>query len=155
MVFPHLPERVLRQYGHVQSIPRDPVISARPLMNAFQIQHAFQDYLVKNYVTLQMRGPRFQNSWDNELGYIAWFYSVSHPKLWPPVEGGPPRPANVEVLIEGDDARNVEICRKVRSNIKASLDNGPDLELYEQTLQKAYDDLDLATTYQVRQKGTQ
>ncbi|MCH85630.1 putative IMP dehydrogenase/GMP reductase, partial [Trifolium medium] len=106
MVFPHLPERVLRQYGHVQSIPRDAVISARPLMNAFQIQHAFQDYLVKNYVTLQMRGPRVQSSWDSEPGYIAWIYSVSHPKLWPPVEGGPPRTANVEVLIEEDGARN-------------------------------------------------
>ncbi|MCI79011.1 hypothetical protein A2U01_0100282, partial [Trifolium medium] len=29
MVCPHLPGRVLKQYGHVQSIPRDPTLSAK------------------------------------------------------------------------------------------------------------------------------
>ncbi|GAU10727.1 hypothetical protein TSUD_424340, partial [Trifolium subterraneum] len=29
MICPHLPERVLRQYGHVQSIPRAPGVSAK------------------------------------------------------------------------------------------------------------------------------
>ncbi|MCI25722.1 putative IMP dehydrogenase/GMP reductase [Trifolium medium] len=29
MICPYLPERVLRQYGHVQSIPRHPDVSAK------------------------------------------------------------------------------------------------------------------------------
>ncbi|MCI84477.1 hypothetical protein A2U01_0105755, partial [Trifolium medium] len=50
-----------------------------------------------------MRGSSAHNGFDIDPGYIAWFYRVSYPKLWPPIEGNPPRPANLEVLIEEDN----------------------------------------------------
>ncbi|MCI35449.1 putative IMP dehydrogenase/GMP reductase, partial [Trifolium medium] len=68
----------------------------------------------------KMCGPRAQNGFDADPGYIAWFYRVSRPKLWPPIEGNPARPANLEVLIEEDNANEkcdvFEICRTVRAD---------------------------------------
>ncbi|KAK2447475.1 protein MAIN-LIKE [Trifolium repens] len=76
----HLPERVLRQFGHVQGIPRDPAV-------------------------------------------------VSHPIMRPVIaEQQPPRPPNLEVLIE-EQARNDlvdtwEICQNMRREVRRSLDAG-------------------------------
>ncbi|MCI27563.1 putative IMP dehydrogenase/GMP reductase, partial [Trifolium medium] len=39
----HLPERVLRQFKHVQDIPRDPGTSATPGMNLFEIDRVFME----------------------------------------------------------------------------------------------------------------
>ncbi|MCI53988.1 putative IMP dehydrogenase/GMP reductase, partial [Trifolium medium] len=84
-------------------------------MNRFSIAQAFSDYLTDNYVTEEMRGPRALNGFDTDTGYILWFYQVSHPKILPPIEGNPPRPANVEVLIAEENANDkcdvFEICR--------------------------------------------
>ncbi|MCI91064.1 hypothetical protein A2U01_0112358, partial [Trifolium medium] len=41
MICPHFAECVLRQYGHVQSIPRAPDISAKAGMNQFSIDQGF------------------------------------------------------------------------------------------------------------------
>jgi len=38
---------------------------------------------------------------------MAWYAKVSHPRIIPPVEGSPPRPANVEYLIEQEHAREM------------------------------------------------
>ncbi|GAU25842.1 hypothetical protein TSUD_31060 [Trifolium subterraneum] len=117
MICPHLPERILRQYGHVQSIPRASGVSAKAGMNQFSIQDAFDEYLNENYVTEEMRGLRAVHGYETVSGYIAWFYRVSHPKIWPRVGGDPPRPANVEVMIEEDNANKkcyvFEICKTV------------------------------------------
>ncbi|GAU10556.1 hypothetical protein TSUD_423620, partial [Trifolium subterraneum] len=78
MICPYLPERVLRQFGHVQSIPRHPDESAKVGLNRFTIGEAFANYLVENYVTEEMRGPITQNGFETVPGYIAWFYRVSH-----------------------------------------------------------------------------
>ncbi|KAK2355316.1 protein MAIN-LIKE [Trifolium repens] len=140
MICRHLPERVLRQYGHVQSIPRAPVVAAKVGMNRFTIDEAFQKMLVENYVTEEMRGPRAINGFEADPGYIAWFYRVSHPKIWPPIGGNPPRPANVEVIIEEDNANDkmdvFEICRNVRSEVKERLDSELTLEEAREALQK-------------------
>ncbi|GAU29856.1 hypothetical protein TSUD_379460 [Trifolium subterraneum] len=70
MLCPHLPERVLRQYGNVQAIPRAPSVSAKPDMNQFSIQDAFDDYLTENYVTEEMRGPRAEHGYETEPGQL-------------------------------------------------------------------------------------
>jgi hypothetical protein len=156
IICPHLPERVLRQYGHVQSIPRDPALSASPLLKSFQIECHFRDYTVRNYVTEEMRGPRVQRGWETVPGYLVWFYRVSHPKIWAPVDGNPPRPVNHEVLIAEENSQNVpdplEICLRVRGNLKEVIDSDPDLEQAIAGMQRAYIDLEPATTYQVRRK---
>ncbi|GAU36399.1 hypothetical protein TSUD_38660 [Trifolium subterraneum] len=68
MICPHLLERVLRQYGHVQSIPRAPGVSAKAGMNQFSIQDAFDEYLNENYVTEEMRGPRAVHGYETVRG---------------------------------------------------------------------------------------
>jgi hypothetical protein len=76
-----------------------------------------------------MRGRVVTNPWDCEPGYIAWFYRVSHPIMRPfTAEQQPPRPPNLEVLIE-EQARNDladtwEICQDVRREVRRSLDAG-------------------------------
>jgi hypothetical protein len=159
MIFPHLPERVLRQYGHVQSIPRAPYVSAKAGMTRFTIDEAFQNMLVENYVTEDMRGPRVTKGFETEPGYIAWFYKVSHPKIWPPMEGSPPRPVNLEVLIEEDNKNDkldvFEICRKVRTEVTDKLDGEMTLEDARELLKKVYDDLEPITSYSVRRKRKQ
>ncbi|GAU26320.1 hypothetical protein TSUD_56180 [Trifolium subterraneum] len=67
MICPYLPERILRQFGHVQSIPRHPDESAKAGLNRFTIAEAFADYLADNYVTeviikLNIFGRNLQNS---------------------------------------------------------------------------------------------
>ena len=156
MICPHLPERVLRQYGHVQSIPRAPGVSAKAGMNHFSIQDAFDEYLNENYVTEEMRGPRAVHGYETVPGYIAWFYRVSHPKIWPPVGGDPPRPANVEVMIEEDNANKkcnaFEICKTVQEEVREKLDGEFTLEAARQVLEKVYNDLDPVVKYALHRK---
>ncbi|GAU41518.1 hypothetical protein TSUD_302570 [Trifolium subterraneum] len=156
MICPHLPERVLRQYGHVQSIPRAPGVSAKAGMNHFSIQDAFDEYLNENYVTEEMRGPRDVHGYETVSGYIAWFYRVSHPKIWPPVVGDPPRHANVEVMIEEDNANKkcdaFEICKTVQEEVREKLDGELTLEATRQVLEKVYNDLDPVVKYVLHRK---
>jgi hypothetical protein len=159
MICPHLPERVLRQYGHVQSIPRAPFVSAKAGMNRFTIDEAFHNMLVENYVTEDMRGPRVTKGFEAEPGYIAWFYKVSHPKIWAPMEGSPPRSVNLEVLIEEDNANDkldvFEICRKLRKEVTDKLDGELTLEEARELLKKVSDELEPITSYSVRRKRKQ
>ncbi|GAU50435.1 hypothetical protein TSUD_134900 [Trifolium subterraneum] len=151
MISPYLPERVLRQFGHVQSIPRHPDESAKAGLNRFTIGEAFANYLVENYVTEEMRGPRAQNGFETVPGYIAWFYRVSHPKLWPTIEGNPASPANLEVLIEEDNAADKQdvfkICRMVIEEVNGKLDGELTLEEAREVLKKVVRDLELVATY--------
>ncbi|XP_045801577.1 uncharacterized protein LOC123895346 isoform X2 [Trifolium pratense] len=154
MICPHFPERILRQYGHVQSIPRAPDVSAKAGMNRFSIDQGFREYLTHNYVTEEMHGPRAQNGFDTDPEYIAWFYQVSHPKLWPPIQGNPPRPSNV--LIVEDNANEkcdvFEICSAIRTEVREKLDSDLTLEEARKLLEKVYGDLEPVTTYSVRRK---
>ena len=50
---------------------------------------------------------RCQRAWHHEPGYMAWYAKVSHPRILPPDEGSPPRPANVEQIIEEEHAREL------------------------------------------------
>jgi hypothetical protein len=156
MVSPHLPERVLRQYGHVQSIPRAPFISAKAKMTRFTIDHAFQHMLVENYVTVEMRGLKATHGFEAVPGYIAWFFKVSHPKINAPIQGSPPRPANLEVLIEEDNKDSkldvFEICQKVRTEVTDKLGGEMTLEEAKALLKKVCDDLEPITSYSVRRK---
>jgi len=38
---------------------------------------------------------------------MAWYAKVSHPRILPPGEGSPPRPANMEQIIEEEHAREM------------------------------------------------
>jgi hypothetical protein len=125
----HLPERVLRQFKHVQGIPRDPAVSATPGMSLNQIDRVWEEELAIRMIGPEMRGRLVRNPWDYEAGYIAWFYRVSHPIMRPvETEQQPPRPPMLEVLIEeqarNDYADTWEICQNVRREVRRSLADG-------------------------------
>ncbi|CAJ2646661.1 protein MAIN-LIKE 1-like [Trifolium pratense] len=129
----HLPERVLRQFKHVQGIPRKPDLSATPGMSLCEIDRVFMEELDLRMIAEEMRGQAVVSAWDHEPGYMTWFYKVSHPVMRPvqaPVS--PPRPPNLEVLIEAAEARNdpnmLQVCRGVRDEVERSLREGEAVE---------------------------
>jgi hypothetical protein len=63
--------------------------------------------------------------------YMSWFYPLSHPKVVPPVEGEPPRPANVKVLIEEehvmDTLDTLQVVKTIRTIVVECMENGTPL----------------------------
>ncbi|MCI83222.1 hypothetical protein A2U01_0104497, partial [Trifolium medium] len=56
----------------------------------------------------EMRVPAVVMACDHVPGYISWFYKVSHPIMRPvAAPKPPPRPANLEVLIEEQESQSV------------------------------------------------
>jgi len=94
----YLPERVLRQFGRVQTIPRHPVESAPPLTNLAEISLRFQHALDHALTPEQLR-HRAVHGVEAVDGYIKWFYLHSHPRMIPPDIPVPvPRSPEREVL---------------------------------------------------------
>lgn len=61
--------------------------------------------------------------------YMSWFYRLFHPKVVPPVEGEPPRPANyVKVLIEDelvmDTLDTLQVVKTIRTIVVDCMENG-------------------------------
>ncbi|PNX97562.1 IMP dehydrogenase/GMP reductase related [Trifolium pratense] len=97
----HLAELVLRQFQHVQCIPRNPNTSATPGMNLCEIDRVFMEELELRMIDEEMRGQPVASPRDTEPGYMSWFYRVSHPIMRPvQAPGSPPRPPNLEVEVE-------------------------------------------------------
>ena len=79
----HLPERVLRQYRYVQTIPRPPT-DIRPLALADVAMSLIEFAL--HVVNQHERGDLVPEGelWSHSRGYMHWFYRVSHLILNPP-----------------------------------------------------------------------
>jgi len=125
----HLPERVLRQYGYVQTRPRPPTdIEA---LAADDVAQAFTKFAL-HILSHQQRGhPVPDNeSWAHTRGYIRWFVRISHPIVNPPVPipdyaaDAPPRPVPPyeEVLVEQQWAKHHPDSYQIISNIRARVD---------------------------------
>ncbi|KAJ1423148.1 Phosphatidylinositol-specific phospholipase C, X domain [Sesbania bispinosa] len=81
IVFPHLPERVLRQYGHIQSIPPSPH-DAFPVSGISDIHYQFlhyEDHLLEDVY----RGPQMTIPAKCVDDYMRWYHRISHPYLIP------------------------------------------------------------------------
>ena len=78
----HLPERVLRQYGYVQTIPRAPTDIK---LVADDMAQAFTEFSL-HVLSHQQRGhPVSDNQlWAYTKGYMRWFIRVSHLIVNPP-----------------------------------------------------------------------
>jgi hypothetical protein len=75
-----MPERVLRQFGWVQTIPRHPVEVAPPETNLGEISLHFQ-HTLDHALTPEQLGQRAVHGVEVEDGYIEWFYLHSHPRM--------------------------------------------------------------------------
>lgn len=78
----HLPERVLRQYGHMQSIPRSPRIVTKVHTSHKQMHHRWVNYF-EHLVPVAVRGDQARHPGDCVDGYLEWFFRISHPFLIP------------------------------------------------------------------------
>ena len=79
-MFRHLAERVLRQYDYVQTIPTPPM-TIEDLAPVDMVM-SFTDFVVHE----QEEGDpiREDEVWKHEIGYMKWFYRVSHPIIIAP-----------------------------------------------------------------------
>ncbi|MCI39154.1 putative IMP dehydrogenase/GMP reductase, partial [Trifolium medium] len=95
----HLPERVLRQFGFTQTIPRLPSQAADPLAKRGHISAQFGEYLDR-VLTPEQRGLGAIYPWYAAPGYMRWYFLISHPYMRPLPPGEPLRPCEQEALIE-------------------------------------------------------
>jgi hypothetical protein len=100
----YLPERVLRQFGHMQSIPRHPRESAPPFLSpqatalipASLHFASYRDWVL----TAAQRGPLAIDPWYAAAGYMRWYFWISHPYMTPLLRGDTPRPCEREAILE-------------------------------------------------------
>ncbi|WJX62687.1 hypothetical protein P8452_47653 [Trifolium repens] len=91
----YLPECVLRQFGHVQSIPRHPRESAPPFLTTpatalITVSLHFAGFM-ERVLTAAQRGPLVIDPWYVVSGYMPWYFRISHPYMTA-LRGDPPRP---------------------------------------------------------------
>jgi len=96
-VYCHLPERVFRQYGYVQTVPRHPTDVVE--LRAPHIMQAFLDFH-----THALKEPDWgeligEETWQMRDGYVLWYTRVSHSQILSPHPEDLPRPANEEQII--------------------------------------------------------
>ncbi|MCI54958.1 serine/threonine-protein phosphatase 7 long form-like protein, partial [Trifolium medium] len=75
LIVMYLPERVLRQFGHIQTIPRLPSQSAQPLTTREHISSHYTHYL-DWVLTPEQRGPAAIYSWYAAPGYMSWYFQI-------------------------------------------------------------------------------
>jgi len=118
----HLPERVLRQYGYVQRIPRPP--TDIELIAADDVAHAFMEFAL-HVLSHQHKGDPVPDNQPggHTKGYMRWFVRVSHPIVNPPtaIPAAPPRhvPPYEEVIVEQQWARHPPDPYQIINNIRA------------------------------------
>jgi len=76
----HLPERVLRKYGYVQTVPQSST-TILPLAPS-NVAAAFLEFAL-HVVSQQEKGHQVSDDepWKHSDRYIRWFYRVSHPLI--------------------------------------------------------------------------
>jgi hypothetical protein len=99
----YLPELVLRQFSHVQSIPRHPCESAVSFLGAqatalITASVHFAGYR-ERVLTAAQRGLLAIDPWYAEVIYMRWYFRISHPYM-KPLRGDPPRSCEREAIME-------------------------------------------------------
>jgi hypothetical protein len=118
MVYRHLPERVKRQFGFVQDVPRH--LSDVPEIPKEILATMLIDPCLWFYTSW---GKRCERAWQHEPGYMAWYAKVSHPQIIPPDEGSSPRPTNQKQLIEEEHATEMPDTLTIIMDVVQIADN--------------------------------
>ncbi|RHN40233.1 hypothetical protein MtrunA17_Chr8g0352541 [Medicago truncatula] len=105
----YLPERVLRQFERVQTIPRHPAESAPHVINLVEITNRFQ-HALDHTLTHEQLGHYAVHGVEAVKGYIEWFYHQSHPCMILPdmlvSMSRPPEREVIDVVAAQDDGEH-------------------------------------------------
>ncbi|XP_050920270.1 uncharacterized protein LOC127137907 [Lathyrus oleraceus] len=99
LIFPHLPERIIRNFGYTQTILKHSAIFAPPTMMRREMNAMFDDYL-SHLVPKEAHNTITKSDWSYVDGYIRWFFRVSHPYMVQAALGDSLRPAHQKILEE-------------------------------------------------------
>ena len=129
----HLPERVLRHYGYVQTVSR-PSMTIRPL-DPEEMVTTFMEFVVHVLILEKRAEPVPEDEgWKHSKGYMKWFYRVSHPLMITPtavLEYTVPRPPYEEVLVEQQWGRHppdpFQIIQNIIAVVDSSMEGIPDM----------------------------
>ncbi|KAK9158588.1 hypothetical protein Scep_005162 [Stephania cephalantha] len=92
VVEPYHPERILRRFGHVQSIPDPPYrpLEAHrgPFVNKYSVKYGFQqdnwERWRNHLLAPEVRGDKAEFEFLATPDYLPWFLKVSHPVITNP-----------------------------------------------------------------------
>jgi hypothetical protein len=87
-VYRHLHERVKRQYGYVQNVPRRTEIVE---LQVTQIVQTFIDFHTHMIKEPDWGEPTGETTWQMDDDYMLWYRWVSDPQILPPTIVSPPR----------------------------------------------------------------
>jgi hypothetical protein len=96
IIVPYLPERVLRQFGYVQDIPRSPQLITAVRLSVAEVDArwlGYSDYVVHTFN--RVRQATFPSECTDK--YFEWYRTISHPYIIPPVmKGNRPSTKSIE-----------------------------------------------------------
>lgn len=97
LMYPHLPEQIIRQFKFLQTIPRPPFLSA-PSTVCNKDLYVILDDFYNHPVPVEARSMPTLDPWSYAQSYINWLYLVSHPYMTLGVAETSPRSAHQEIL---------------------------------------------------------
>lgn len=103
LIYPHLPERVMQQFGYMLFVLKDP-FDYDPLAMAHRDVDAMCDDFHNHMIPNEVRITLTLNYWSFAYVYIQWYFRVSHPHMTLNALGDALRSAHLEIL-EKDQAR--------------------------------------------------
>ncbi|XP_050919052.1 uncharacterized protein LOC127136550 [Lathyrus oleraceus] len=87
---PHLPDRIIWQFGYTQTIPKHSVVSAPHVLTHRQMDDMFDDY-ESHLVLEEAQSTIAPTDWSYVDEYIRCFFKVSHSYMVQAAPGDPPR----------------------------------------------------------------
>lgn len=97
MLYPHLPERVMRQFRYLQVVPREPFVSASHSMIHMDVYVMYDDFY--NHLVLdEARSVVAPHECSSVFNYMEWYFIMSHLYVTPYAQRDPPRSTQHEML---------------------------------------------------------